>query len=1291
MKNQRVRAVVVSFVLIVGIAACSSHPDTTTPPTTVTIDGIVGIVGGIASGTPNGDIANLELDGSPLIVSGNATVRLRGQQVDASVVRPGVHLRGTATRDAEGRLTLIEGDIGYPSALTGVLESISEDNITLRQGERSLRLPLGEGLLIHGEAHRTDRLPLDSLPLGRHVTAFGSGDGEGFRVLELWSAAVTMNTPSSIPGVNAPDIPAEDGDSDADGGTGAGAEQVFINLPLVRADRNAGLLHLGHTNNALEVRITPDTLLDAGSPDPNAFWQAVAVGVPVIVEGNLADDGVITAWYAAILPVASEPVPWLALDGRVTQVQANRGLVVDGLAITVNEDTQYALEDASNSGDVSAATFWAALNEGDMVFVEGWEDANGTVIANFIVRFDDVPSPPVQQVLDGRVVDFDPQARTLDLLLDDVVMRIATNRDTRYSEHTDALIDAVIVVPNEPVGAPLTADAFWNALSEDALVTVYGSYGTGDFVATHITWRSDETYLSVSGTISELNEASQQVRLTGVDVVLQLSERTYFTDPYFFDPIPMPVDPSPVDPNRPIADAGDAVSVPEMAEDILPTAPLALFWQEAQLERMVMADGVVRNGVLQVRFLTLLPNPDEPRTETFEGSISDLDANNQIFSLLDFPELKLDFANTNAYALAGEAVSTDVFWAGLREDDWVILTGVLTADAAGNQVLEVTRATTFDDPMPPPPLFATESIIQSLDSDSNTLRLFDVPELTIVVPDDALYITDGGESNGAQFWREAQVGDGIFVEGLLQEDRLIVQFVERFDRDRPQVVNALVRDLDRAARQFALDSAPNWLVNVNANTEYSNALGEVLTADTFWNDLNEGDVVTVSGTLNAAATVFVADSITLTRRPNVQTLEGTITQVTPSRQQFTLAEVPEITVQVSDETRFTVESTDPPVPASIDLIDPRQWLEPDTFVIVSGIVEGNTLLAREIIVFYEPIFSEGLANVLELDVSVNPGGWVTVALRGELPDPCTQLARVEQAFSGSTITLTVVTRTDIARACEDVVVPFSEQVRLERQLSPGTYTLNVNQQTVTFDIDEITDPERSPALVETVNARLLDNERDVQLEITGFLNDPCHVLAGYDVAVDGRINPDSSQSGNIVVQLWQRRVPTLAACATVLEPFETTLELGILTVPAGDYRVDVNGVQTRITLPEGLLTRSEARVERMEVVVAESFPVNIRVVAYGILPSSCDSLAGSTVAQNGNRFDVTLWQESILGPCLPVTEAFEAMIDIDAWGLAAGDYVVDVNGIEGRFSLSVDNIPELCEGGGDDCLPPIQP
>lgn len=1275
MKSQRVRAVVVSFVMIVGIAACSSNPDTTTPPTTVTIDGVV-------SGTHS---TNLELEGSPLIVSGKATVRLRGQRVDATVVRPGMHLRGSATRDATGRLTLLEGDIGYPSALTGVLESVSEDSIILRQGEGSIRLPLGEGLLIHGEARRAD-----SLPIGRQVTAFGHDDGEGFRVLELWSAAITMNIPGNTPGVSVPDIPDEDGGAD-----GGADRHVFINLPLVRADRNAGVLHLGHANNTLEVRITSETLLDAGSPNPNAFWQAVAVGVPVIVEGSLADDGMITAWYAAILPVDIEPVPWLALDGQVTQVQANRGFVIGDLTITVNEDTQYALEDASHSGEVSAATFWASLNEGDMVFVEGWEDANGTVIANFIIRFDDVPSPPTQQVLDGRVVDFDPQNRTLDLLLDDVVMRIATNRDTSYSEQTDA----VIVVPNEPAGAPLSATDFWNALSEDALVTVYGSYGSdgnrqGDFVATHITWRSDETYLSVSGTISELNEANQQVRLTGVDVVLQLSERTYFTDPYFFDPIPMPVDPSPINPDIPIADipidgAGDAVSVPEMAEDILPTAPLALFWQEAQLERMVMADGVVRDGVLQVRFLTLLPNPNEPRTETFEGVVSDLDGENRVFNLLDFPELKLDFANTNAYALAGEAVSADVFWADLREDDLVILTGVLTADAAGNQVLEVTRVNTFDDPMPPPPppLFATEGIVQSFDSDSdsNTLRLFDVPELTIVVPDDALYVTERGESDGAQFWREVQVGDGIFVEGLLAEDRLIVQFVERVDRDRPQVVNARVLDLDRAARQFALDSAPNWLVNVTDNTEYSNAVGEVLMADAFWNGLNEGDVVTVSGTLNTTATVFVASSITLTRRPNVQTLEGTIARVEPSRQQFTLAEAPDITVQVSDDTRFAVESTNPPVPTPPDVIDPRQWLEPGTFVIITGVLEGNTLLAREIIIFFEPISSEGLANVLELGVSVNPGGWVTVAIRGELTDPCTQLARVEQAFAGNTITLTVVTRTDISRGCEDVVVPFSERVRLERPLSPGTYTLNVNQQTVTFDISETVDPERSPALVETVNARLLDNERDLQLEITGFVNDPCHVIDGYDVAVEGRINPDDSQSGNIVVQLWQRRVPTFDACATVLDPFETTLELDALMIPAGDYSVAVNGVRTNITLPEGLVTRSEAQVERVEVLLLESFPVQVQVVAYGILPSSCDSLAGSSVTLDGNRFDVTLWQESILGPCLPVTETFEAVININALGLAAGDYLVNVNGAQGRFNLAVDNIPELC---GADCTPP---
>ena len=180
-------------------------------------------------------------------------------------------------------------------------------------------------------------------------------------------------------------------------------------------------------------------------------------------------------------------------------------------------------------------------------------------------------------------------------------------------------------------------------------------------------------------------------------------------------------------------------------------------------------------------------------------------------------------------------------------------------------------------------------------------------------------------------------------------------------------------------------------------------------------------------------------------------------------------------------------------------------------------------------------------------------------------------------------------------------------------------------------------------------------------------------------------NPDNNQGGVIMVQLWQQRVQSFQECATVLDPFETTLELGILTVPAGDYTVDVNGVRTNITLPDGLVTRSEARVQRVEVLLLESFPVQVQVVAHGVLPSSCDSLAGSNIERNGNRFEVSLWQESILGPCLPVTEAFETVINLDAWGLAAGDYVIDVNGVEGRFTLSVDNIPALC---GSDCTPP---
>jgi len=1306
--KKHMRTMALGLVLVIGLAACSSSPEISTPPTIFTINSAV-----------TGSNGALEIDGSPLLVTRSASVRLRGQQADASVVRPGVNIRGTASRDTQGRLTLIEGDVSYPQVLSGVLERVSNDSITVRQGERSITLPLAADLLVHGETGRAD-----TLAIGRQVTAFGYDSAAGLTVLELWSAAVTMN----VPGVSAPDMPNNPdmpGDPDMpdedvggdDGDSGVAPEQVFINLPLVRADRNAGLLQLGHPNNTLDVRLTADTVLEAASPDPNAFWQLLSEGMPVIVEGYLADDGVIEAWYVAMLPAITEPLPWVVLEGTVSQVQAEREFVLEGLTITVSEDTRYALEDGTN---IATSTFWSALTAGDMVFVEGWQDdtdnITGNITANFIVRFASAPPPP-QQVLAGRVLSFDAQARSLDVLLDDVVMRVATNRDTSYSEQTGSMI----VVPEEPSGSPLAAEAFWHALSSDALVTVYGGYGTGDFVATHITWRSDETYLSVSGTISALNEAAQQVRLTGVDVTLQLSERTFFTDPYFFDPMPMPVYPAPAYPDTPVVDMPvvDMPSVdrpmaddsPDMGGDILPTAPLELFWQEAQRGRMVMADGVVRQGVLDVRFLTLLPDPDEPRVDTLEGIVSDLDADSRVFSLLDFPELKLDFASTRDYTLMGEPVSAEAFWAMLQEDDLVVIAGIFTADDAGNRWLEVTRIDMLRDPVPPPPpIFGTEGIVASFDSNSNTLRLFDVPELTFVIPNDALYLTPAGEANGAQFWRDVQVGDGVFVEGMIGQNpnqdiapnSVIVQVVERFDNDRPQVVTARVLDLDRATRQFALENAPSWLVTVTADTDYRNAVGEVLNAETFWNDLNEGDMVTVSGRLNTGTTLLVADSITLTRRPNVQTIEGTIDRVDPGRQQFTLVDTPEIeapeieapgiTVQVSDDTRFTVESTAPPVPAppTNDLIDPRQWLEPDTFVIVSGVLAGNTLLAQDIIIFYDPIFSEGVANVLALDVDINADGGVTVDIMGELADPCTQLARVEQSFEANTITLTVITRTDLARACEDVVVPFNERVRLERLLDPGVYTLNVNQQTVTFEIPETTDAARSPAFVDTVNARWLENERVLQLDIAGFLSDPCHIIAGYDVAVAGRIDPDGSQSGNIVVRLWQRRVPTFQGCAAVLAPFETTLELDTTALdtavmPAGDYTIDVNGVQTSITLPMGLVTRREARVERIAVQVLESFPLQVQVVAYGMLPSSCASLAGREVIQDGNRFVVTLWQESILGPCLPVTEAFEAVITLDVLGLAAGDYEVEVNGARSRFSLPVDNIPELC---GADCTPP---
>jgi hypothetical protein len=102
-----------------------------------------------------------------------------------------------------------------------------------------------------------------------------------------------------------------------------------------------------------------------------------------------------------------------------------------------------------------------------------------------------------------------------------------------------------------------------------------------------------------------------------------------------------------------------------------------------------------------------------------------------------------------------------------------------------------------------------------------------------------------------------------------------------------------------------------------------------------------------------------------------------------------------------------------------------------------------------------------------------------------------------------------------------------------------------------------------------------------------------------------------------------------------------------------------------------------APVEDIDILILESFPVQINVVARGNLPDGCTTIDQVTQERDGNTFRVTITTVRPVGmECTQALEPFERVIALDVYGLPAGVYTVDVNGVSDTFELAVDNVPQ---------------
>ena len=102
-----------------------------------------------------------------------------------------------------------------------------------------------------------------------------------------------------------------------------------------------------------------------------------------------------------------------------------------------------------------------------------------------------------------------------------------------------------------------------------------------------------------------------------------------------------------------------------------------------------------------------------------------------------------------------------------------------------------------------------------------------------------------------------------------------------------------------------------------------------------------------------------------------------------------------------------------------------------------------------------------------------------------------------------------------------------------------------------------------------------------------------------------------------------------------------------------------------------------ATVEEIDILTLESFPVQVFIIASGYLPNPCTEIYQITQEREGNTFFITIETYCSQEVCIQVIAPFEEVIPLKVYGLPAGTYTVEVNGVQGSFDLEIDNILSL--------------
>ena len=106
----------------------------------------------------------------------------------------------------------------------------------------------------------------------------------------------------------------------------------------------------------------------------------------------------------------------------------------------------------------------------------------------------------------------------------------------------------------------------------------------------------------------------------------------------------------------------------------------------------------------------------------------------------------------------------------------------------------------------------------------------------------------------------------------------------------------------------------------------------------------------------------------------------------------------------------------------------------------------------------------------------------------------------------------------------------------------------------------------------------------------------------------------------------------------------------------------------------GIEYGESAIVESVDLLIMESFPIQVRAVIKGDLPDGCTEIADVEISREDKVFKVTITtSRPVAAVCTTALEPFEHKVSLDVLDLPAGMYTVDAYGKTATFTFSVKN------------------